>query len=290
MPVAERNEKERFKSLLKDFAETLTEYVSAENGEWSVKGFIDANGYIHTLSADTKMLSKVFEIHLWPKLRDFAQENSYVLEPASQQNYYPDFSFIHEEDKAVKFAVDIKTTYRLLGKAGYCNGFTLGSHGTYFKNRTSTQYIQYPYGEYLGHFCLGAIYSRAEAATGSRVLHLSELGTISSAIKDIVFFACEKWEIASDTEGSGNTKNIGSIKKISDILEGNGLFKVRGLDETCFDDYWTHYGDLIIHNEDASSKTIKNLDDFLEYREKNPLPGNTSSGSNHSTGEGGGNA
>lgn len=34
-------EKERFKSSLKEFTEELQAYVSAEDGEWTVKGFID---------------------------------------------------------------------------------------------------------------------------------------------------------------------------------------------------------------------------------------------------------
>ena len=34
-------------------------------------------------------------------------------------------------------------------------------------------------------------------------------------IKNFTFFICEKWTIASDKSGSGNTANIGSIQKIS---------------------------------------------------------------------------
>ena len=58
-------------------------------------------------------------------------------------------------------------------------------------------------------------------------------------MKDFEFFVQEKWKIATDRPGSGNTKNIGSISKIEDLKNGNGLFAPFG--EAVFDDYWTHY-------------------------------------------------
>jgi hypothetical protein len=49
----------------------------------------------------------------------------------------------------------------------------------------------------------------------------------------------EKWKIASDRPGSGNTKNIGSIKNIQKLKEGEGSFSKVG--ENVFDDYWTNF-------------------------------------------------
>ena len=97
---------------------------------------------------------------------------------AEKQNWYPDFSFVGNKDESIKFAVDLKTTYRNPRKPGHVNGFTLGSHGEYFTDRSSTKNIQYPYKDYLGHFCLGAIYTRtvAEDLTGMEVYSVGELG------------------------------------------------------------------------------------------------------------------
>lgn len=39
-----------------------------------------------------------------------------------------------------------------------------------------------------------------------------------------IFLLQEKWQIASDKTGSGNTKNIGSIKNVADLVNGNGVF------------------------------------------------------------------
>jgi len=81
---------------------------------------------------------------------------------ADYQNYYPDISFVSAGNQDVKFAVDFKTTYRLPENPDFCNGFTLGSHGEYFINRESTKNIQFPYQNYLGHYCLGIIYTRTD--------------------------------------------------------------------------------------------------------------------------------
>ena len=49
----------------------------------------------------------------------------------------------------------------------------------------------------------------------------------------------EKWKIAADRPGSGNTKNIGSVNKIEDLVNGNGTFVNLG--EKFFNDYWMYY-------------------------------------------------
>jgi len=259
----------QFKKSLKDFASTLDVGVSIADRQWAVKGFIDAFRNIYTISADTKIVSKVLEIHLFPKLLDFATKSGYRIVLADHQNYYPDMTFVSEKNESVKFAVDLKTTYRLPKFPTFCNGFTLGSHGSYFKERDKKKNIQFPYNDYAGHFCLGAIYSRAdsESIDETKVFSIDKLKSIVSVIKDIQFFACEKWEIASDSQGSGNTANIGSIVSIQDILAGNGVFKKLG--EQWFDDYWINYGEITITREGKQHK-VKKLRDYLEFKGYDP--------------------
>ncbi|MCX6896173.1 MAG: restriction endonuclease [Verrucomicrobia bacterium] len=256
-------EKEQFKSSLKAFVTGLAEHVSTEDKQWSVKGFIDVYKNIYTIYADTKIVSKILEIHLFPKILEFARKNGFKLVLTDHQNYYPDISFVSESKPDLKFAVDLKTTYRLEDKPEFCNGFTLGSHGEYFINRQSRKNIQFPYSEYAGHFCLGAIYSRAvsEELAEARVRQIGELRSIVSVVRDFQFFVCEKWEIASDRSGSGNTANIGSITRIEDILTGNGMF--RKLGEKWFDEYWINYGKISLPE---SGKKITKLADYLAYR------------------------
>lgn len=157
--------KEEFEEQLKEFVGTIQEYISTEDGQWIVKGFIDVFQNVYTISSDTKIVSKILEIHLFPKILEFSQKYGYNVVLAEHQNHYPDISFVKADDESVRFAVDFKTTYRDPQKPYLCNGFTLGSHGKYFQERTSTKNIRFPYGSYAGHFCLGIIYDRVEGST-----------------------------------------------------------------------------------------------------------------------------
>ena len=256
--------KDKFREEIGKFVHTLSGYTCSKDKEWTVKGFIDIYRNIFTISGDTKIVSKILEIHLFPKLLEFAKSNKYKLVLANHQNYYPDMSFIDE--KGNKFALDLKTTYRRSSHPGHCNGFTLGSHGEYFINRVSSKNIQYPYSQYSGHFCLGIIYTRAvsEAIDETKIFSIDKLKSITSVVKDFNFFVCEKWQIASDKSGSGNTANIGSIDNIEDIVNGNGMFKNLG--EKWFDDYWMNYGKITITDEKGKQKKISTLKEFLTYR------------------------
>lgn len=101
----------------------------------------------------------------------------------------------------------------------------------------------------------------------TEILKLSELDKINSVIKDLVFFAEEKWKISSDKGGSGNTANIGSIQYTDDILKGNGVFVKLG--EKIFDEYWINQGVLKIPDpkKKGNFKKLAKLLEFLEFKE-----------------------
>lgn len=106
MDLNEKNKyKIEFKKALDTFTEKLEEYVSTENGNWSVKGFIDVYKNIYTISSDTKIVSKIIEIHIFPQILQFADENEYNI-ILTEQNYYPDLTFIHKKNQGVRVAVD----------------------------------------------------------------------------------------------------------------------------------------------------------------------------------------
>lgn len=259
-------EKAQFALKLEQFVTELRDHVSSDDGQWTVKGFIDIFKNIYTISSDTKIVSKILEIHLFPKILTFAQSNGYKVVLAEHQNYYPDISFVKADDESVRFAVDFKTTYRNPTKPHLCNGFTLGSHGEYFENRTSTKNIQFPYGSYSGHFCLGIIYDRAEGATidETKAHRLDELHSIASVARNFQFFVTEKWKIASDKGGSGNTANIGSINNIADIMAGKGMFSQLG--EDWFDEYWMNYKKITVQDGKGGTKKISTLREFVAYK------------------------
>ena len=266
--------KREFLKKLQSFAKELHSYVSTQDNQWVIKGFIDVFKNIYTITGDTKIISKVIEIHLFPKFLEFANKYRCKMIFADKQNWYPDITFISKKDARIKFSVDLKTTYITKYKDGLpyeCNGFTLGSHGTYFIDRQSTKNIQFPYSEYLGHYVLGVLYERNYITKNDEIKKhkIKELENIPSVIKNFVFFAHEKWRIASDKSGSGNTANIGSVKRIKELLEGKGIFwKYFGENsEEWFDEYWMNYGRITIKDgKTGKTKKMTSLKEFLRFK------------------------
>jgi len=84
-------------------------YISTKDGQWSVKGFIDSYKNVYTISNDTKIVSKILEIHLFPEILRFAKEIRYKIILAEHQNYYPDVTFEKIDNPKIKFAIDFKT-------------------------------------------------------------------------------------------------------------------------------------------------------------------------------------
>lgn len=291
MNLTEKNKyKADFKKELDKFADKLEKYVSTDKGDWTVKGFIDVYKNIYTISSDTKIVSKILEIHIFPQILQFADSIGYKIILAEKQNWYPDLTLVNKKNENVKFAIDIKTTFRRNDKTA---GFTLGSHGGYFKERDKSKNIQFPYNQYTGHYCLGVIYTRTDVTedlseteiyqvedlqeeyetpnkkVGQRkVTAVKHLKSITSVIKDFDFFAAEKWKIASDKQGSGNTANIGSIVDIADLKNGNGIFSQLG--EEWFDEYWINHGSATMV-KDGKAVKITTLKDFLEFKGKTNL-------------------
>ena len=169
----------------------------------------------------------------------------------------------------------------------------MGSHGSYFKERDKKKNIQFPYNQYLAHYCLGVIYTRTDLIedaseteiyqvqdleeqfdtptkkVGEReVTTVKNLKSITSVIKDFDFFVAEKWKIASDKQGSGNTANIGATLSIDDLRNENGIFSQLG--EEWFDEYWINYGSATMVKEGKVTK-ITTLKNFLEFKSRTDL-------------------
>ena len=197
---------EDFRESLLTHFDSFARTLATDTGDWVVKGFIDVFQNIYTISIDTKVVSKIIELMLFPILARFAAEHNYRLVLSEYQNHYPDVTFVAADD--TKIALDLKSTYRI--NETTANGFTLGAFTGYFRQRRSNKNITFPYEQYATHFVLGVIYSRNENIDEQHVYTLNDLQSIVSVVKDFTFLLQEKWRIAADRPGSGNTKNIGS--------------------------------------------------------------------------------
>ena len=255
---------EEFLTRLQAHTESFAKAVATDEGDWIIKGFIDVYLRVYSISVDTKIVSKVLELLLFPMFVEFAQQNGLKIELSPQQNFYPDLTFI-DEDSGTRFAVDIKSTYRK--NDAQVNGMTLGAFTGYFRERTSSKNTLYAYGSYLGHFVLGVIYSRCdEVSDEPKQFSIEELATIPSVIKDFEFFAQPKYRIAGSQPGSGNTKNIGSVKTIENITQGTGPFSSLG--EEVYDDYWMYYLTKDMAQAVSTSRPYTNLPTYLAYKER----------------------
>jgi len=253
-----------FERQMRDYLPRFRSALANDIGDWVVKGFIDTYLNIYTISADTKIISKLIELMLFPTITEFARQNSYTLHLAEHQNHYPDISFV--APNGIKTAFDLKSNYRT--SATRVNGFTLGAFTGYFRDRESIKNTTFPYGEYKNHYVLGIVYSRsAEVISERSAYKLEDLQNIESVAHDFAFLLQEKWRIASDKTGSGNTKNIGSIKIIDDLINGNGPFATEG--EQVFDHYWMNYLTNDMARAIDSKVPYKNLNEYWHWRNGN---------------------
>lgn len=234
--------------------------METTNNQWVVKGFIDVDKIVYTISNDTKVVSKIIEILLIPKLDAFARENGLMLELPSKQNYYPDLTFKDGDNNL--FAVDFKTSYYEGNKA---NGLTLGSYWGYFRFRDKIMNMDYPYGEYKCHIVVGLLYKQTRIKHGEKAVYsIDELSMIQSVIENFIFFVQPKWKIALDRPGSGNTRNIGGIDTLDNLINGTGPF--AKLCEEVFDDYWmNYYNKLDARSAGIGTPHYNNLNSYKEY-------------------------
>lgn len=241
----------------------LQQELQDEQGLWTLRGFIDIARRIYALSPDTKVISKALELMVLPDIVRLAREEGYQVVFAPEQNFYPDLSLVQAQEK---FALDLKSTYRLPDHPGMVSGFTLGAFTGYFRDRRSTKNTVFPYEEYTAHYIIGIIYTKTSVSDLPGIYPLEQLESIPPPIRDVEFILQPKWKIASDQPGSGNTKNIGSVKDLAALREGMGPFARLGAEgEAIFDRYWQEYltADMA-RKVDLPRPLFRNLREYLE--------------------------
>ncbi len=204
---------------------------------WEVEGFVDKNGFVYPIDTDTKVISTVFERISSPALRSIAKKYGYTVENANQTTY-PDFTITKYIDgKAIhRIAIDIKTTYKSKSML-----FTLGGYNSFLRNNTKN--ILYPYDTYAEHWIIGFIYEQREGFKEYDLENMPVKGEINCPYGDVNVFIRNKYQITGLRAGSGNTKNIGSIKlnspKAFELANGPFCSFKNGKDACDF--FWKNY-------------------------------------------------
>lgn len=229
---------------------------------YDVKGVVTASGTVYPLGSDTKVLSSIFEYFARPLIYQIAQEHKLTVREARAQNYYPDFTLMKAEHDATKIAVDVKTTYRETD-TGWRVRFTLGGYTSFIREATESKNIEFPYSQYAKHWIIGYIYKRVGGdVTPAHLYPLKRLKDIPVPLAAVDVFVQEKWRIAGDTAGSGNTTNIGSITgTLEDFRKGRGVFE----SEEEFLEYWRNYG----RTARDRAGTFNDIHEFRAWKKKN---------------------
>lgn len=241
------------KKLIEDFN------TKAKLFDFSIKGLLINNNKVITLGSDSKLIGRVFELLSTEILYEICSNNNLIMEESISQTVYPDFTIILPNKS--KIGVDIKSTYRRYTNSGYSKyGFTLGSFASFLRNNTKN--IAYPYDQYIGHLVIGFVYDRVDNAAAGVLKELND--EIITPFNNLEFFIQEKYKIAGDKPGSGNTENIGSLLStdINDFIEGRGVFSELG--EKIFEDYWRNFPKYR-----EFEKKYTNLNEYFVFRENN---------------------
>lgn len=137
----------------------------------------------------------------------------------------------------------------------------------YFRDRDRATISTFPYNRYKKHYVLGVLYSQIPGIDERQIYTVNALAEIPSVAKDFEFFLHEKYRIAADRTGSGNTKNIGSTLFLARLLEGTGVFAELGIE--IFDDYWRNYRTRSMARAEGFTTTpYSNLLEYKRYKEQ----------------------
>ncbi len=237
-------------------------YEEIKNEKFEAYGILDSANRIHTLGTDSKIIGRIFEMFAQPALESIAKRHNLILTTPKSQTVYPDFILMENENSLNKTAIDIKTTY--VDSDQSTIAFTLGSFGSYMRNNTKN--IEYRYTDYTKHYVIGFIYKRNGNAQESQTYDYNNREKIAFPFYDVKYFIQEKYKIAGDKPGSGNTENIGSFhtKNFSNLKDGKGPFSTLGVD--IFDLYWKYYPKYR-----SNERHYTSLNEFLNwFLEQNP--------------------
>lgn len=231
-------------------------YSKMENENFEAYGILDSNNKIHTLGTDSKIIGRIFEMFAQPILEEIATENNMILKTPESQTVYPDFIMMRNPRDNQKIAIDIKTTY--VDNENSSIKFTLGSYGSYMRNNTKN--IEYPYTDFAKHYVIGFVYERNGNAQESQIYDYENRTSIEYPYRNVRYFIQEKYKIAGDKPGSGNTENIGSIStsNFDDFKLGRGPFSELGQDT--YDLYWKYYPKYR-----AQDRAYSSLEEFLRW-------------------------
>lgn len=181
--------------------------------EWDIEGILHTNGVVSDVPQTSNPITAIIEELAIQKIALVHE-----IERPDHSRQYPDITFNSDE----RIALDIKTA-QMKNADTLEGGITLGSCQSYFSSPDDdSPWIKYPYNSYDEHWVLAFCYDwNPEEPTRDMV-----------SIEDTIIN--EKWKMASKSNGSGTTHNIGSSQKLSLIKGDASVFS----SEDEFEQFW----------------------------------------------------
>lgn len=244
--------------------QAIQDSCPTDPSEWNVLGFITPKSEILSFGSDSKIVGRLFEIIAKPFLQKAANREGWLLGESKKQTVYPDFWFELTSGKRIE--IDIKSTYRSYNSRGDLRpfNFTLGAYSSFLRNGSKN--IDGNYTDYIGHLIFGFLYTRNKAATVGKT-NIRNIDQIIPSYREVEFFIQEKYKIAGEKKGSGNTNNIATIKALSlmPFRQGRSYFTTLG--NKVFEDYWKNYP-LYTDSAEAKAALYSNLDGYIQWLRK----------------------
>ncbi len=120
--------------------------------------------------------------------------------------------------------------------------------------------------QYAKHYVIGFIYERNLDANEGQIYKVEQIAELPRPYKNVEVFVQEKYKIAGEKPGSGNTENIGSYKtsNMDYLIAGEGPFSMLGM--KVFEQYWSGYPKYR-----AMTKDYTSLEEYFTFCEKKGL-------------------
>ncbi|WP_220272200.1 type II restriction endonuclease [Corynebacterium senegalense] len=253
---------------------SLLSLLPKDPADWQLIGIVNKDKDVFTFGNDSKIVGRAFEVIATAYVKQLADSLGFKFHESEIQTVYPDF--VLEKPNGRLIAIDVKSTYRNFASNGNTKAFnfTLGSFTSYLRNGTKNIYGSYD--DYEAHYVFAFLYSRTNRFETTKV-SIDDIDSIKPAYEDVEIAFMEKYRLAGDKPGSGNTDNIGTFKStaMEPFQYGAGPFALLGND--VFEHYWRNYPrNADTANEKASRfRNLPGYFDWLERQDDSPFDADT---------------
>ena len=191
------------------------------DGPADLKERLLERGHLLPLPTEPAALANLVEIELREHLVAAANTATGVIIRLGTERSYPDIELTGSDFGGSVHAADIKCARRAKSGKSLQSSIALYTGNTYFLwPQLKFSGILRPYGEYDSHLAIVVIYD----------FHSDR----PERIGNLQLVAHESWRLASKSRASGTREYVGSVRRIEQLINGEGEFE----SQEAFETYW----------------------------------------------------